>query len=843
MRRLVLLLLSAALVLTGVTPARAQGFVLLRTFTNPAPAGGDLFGTHQFGTSVGWLDGQVLIGAPGVDFGQQGQSQFLADHGMVYLFDPASGALLASVSPTTRVQQAGFSVAGIGGHILTGGPSVCCPTATGAFLLDPDTGAQVRSFEMRDVFLGLGTVDTGFGFAVSPIGPAGGMIAVGAPTAAAPGGSPTSGAAFIYNPSSSVPLFTLMPPPPSSAGRFGSALTPVGNDKVLIGAPGLRKAFVYDITTGLLLTTLSASNSEFGAAVAAVGDSYAIGAPGTGQARGTVRVGNQAGQVGGSIPSFAELTEPGGRFGATIATFGLNLLAGAPASDSAFHFVDGQGLVPLFSGIADAGVVYLNGLDGTFLGTLVSPSPQPGDRFGASVAVFGNHVLIGAPGADGGRGAVYLFQSQDSLPVALGQAVSTSEDTPRAITLQATDNAPGLVYSIVGSPSHGTLSGTPPNVTYTPVTNFNGADAFTFKARDAAGFDSNVATVSITVVAINDAPVALNQTRTTVAQTAANITLTATDADGDSLSFSLLSQPANGTLSGTPPTLTYTPNPGFSGADGFTFRASDGKAASNIATVSLSVVPGVTIANVTLKEGNAGTTAFSFPVKLSVPSTKTVSVKFASANGTAVAGSDYTATTGTLSFAPGETTKTITVAVMGDQLFEPDETFLVVLSAPVNASIVDGTAVGSILNDDPVLGVTSLVPATATVAVHERVELDLTWTHPEAWRKLKTIDLTISDDRGKVLWARFHEGRDVITVVHDDGARLDLKDSGILASNTQTVTLRFDVRFKPSATGRTVRVEAAAKDDAGNQQGFERVGTLRVLRKNAHTKGAAAAAP
>ena len=68
------------------------------------------------------------------------------------------------------------------------------------------------------------------------------------------------------------------------------------------------------------------------------------------------------------------------------------------------------------------------------------------------------------------------------------------------------DGSP-LTYAIVAAPAHGTLSGTAPALTYTPAANYNGADSFTFKANDGA-LDSNVATVAITIVAVNDAPIA-----------------------------------------------------------------------------------------------------------------------------------------------------------------------------------------------------------------------------------------------------------------------------------------------------------------------------------------------
>lgn len=89
----------------------------------------------------------------------------------------------------------------------------------------------------------------------------------------------------------------------------------------------------------------------------------------------------------------------------------------------------------------------------------------------------------------------------NSPPEAADQSVSVTSDTPATITLTASDSdgGPGaMTYFIVSSPQHGTLTGTPPDVTYTPDTGYSGPDSFTFKANDGAA-DSNSATVSITV--------------------------------------------------------------------------------------------------------------------------------------------------------------------------------------------------------------------------------------------------------------------------------------------------------------------------------------------------------
>src|SRR5206468_884475 len=139
-----------------------------------------------------------------------------------------------------------------------------------------------------------------------------------------------------------------------------------------------------------------------------------------------------------------------------------------------------------------------------------------------------------------------------------------------------------LTYAIVVAPAHGTLSGAAPDVIYTPAVNYSGADSFTFKANDGS-LDSNTATVSITVTAVNDAPVATDQGVTTDEDTAKVITLAATDAEGSSLTYAVVAGPAHGTVSGAAPNVAYTPAPNYSGPDSFTFKANDGTADSNIA--------------------------------------------------------------------------------------------------------------------------------------------------------------------------------------------------------------------------------------------------------------------
>ncbi|GEM_PF-1042995 len=179
----------------------------------------------------------------------------------------------------------------------------------------------------------------------------------------------------------------------------------------------------------------------------------------------------------------------------------------------------------------------------------------------------------------------------NNAPAATGQSVSTNEDVTVPVTLTATDaDGNPLTYAIVVAPTNGGLSGTPPNLTYHPSTNFNGSDSFSFKANDGL-VDSNTATVSITVNPVNDAPTAAPQSRVTLEDTPLSLVLSGSDVEGDALNYSIAVAPANGTLTGVAPNLNYIPNANFNGTDNFSFRVNDGSVDSNTATVSITVNP------------------------------------------------------------------------------------------------------------------------------------------------------------------------------------------------------------------------------------------------------------
>src|SRR5262245_60461989 len=121
--------------------------------------------------------------------------------------------------------------------------------------------------------------------------------------------------------------------------------------------------------------------------------------------------------------------------------------------------------------------------------------------------------------------------------------------------------------------------------------------------------------------------------------------------------------------------------------------------------------PLVFVGGATVIEGNTGTANATITVTLSHPTSVEVTVDYATADGTATAGMDYLATSGTLSFVPGETSKTITVPVLGDRLHESNETFFVNLSNATNADIYYGQGVGTIFDDEPRISITDFTKA------------------------------------------------------------------------------------------------------------------------------------
>jgi hypothetical protein len=177
----------------------------------------------------------------------------------------------------------------------------------------------------------------------------------------------------------------------------------------------------------------------------------------------------------------------------------------------------------------------------------------------------------------------------NDAPSAAEQNICATEDIPRPVVLTGRDvDGDALSFSIVLPPAHGTLKGDGPERIYTPAPNYYGPDSFTFTATDGSLVSAS-ATVTITVAPVNDAPEAMTQELTTSEDTALPIVLSATDVEGDGVTYTVVAPPQHGVLSGSAPNLLYTPAPDFHGADSFTFVANDGRADSAAAEVRITI--------------------------------------------------------------------------------------------------------------------------------------------------------------------------------------------------------------------------------------------------------------
>lgn len=186
----------------------------------------------------------------------------------------------------------------------------------------------------------------------------------------------------------------------------------------------------------------------------------------------------------------------------------------------------------------------------------------------------------------------------NDAPVAVDDTYETAEDVelvvaaPGVLTNDTDVDAEDTHTAVLATDVlHGSLTlNADGSFSYMPDVDFYGEDSFTYMANDGTA-DSNVATVTITVTPVNDAPVAQDQSVTTPEETALPITLVATDVDGDALTYAIVDQPAHGSVILVGNVATYTPALDFNGTDSFTFMANDGELDSEMAVVTITVTP------------------------------------------------------------------------------------------------------------------------------------------------------------------------------------------------------------------------------------------------------------
>ena len=179
----------------------------------------------------------------------------------------------------------------------------------------------------------------------------------------------------------------------------------------------------------------------------------------------------------------------------------------------------------------------------------------------------------------------------NDTPVVDDASFTVDEDTLLAGQLSGSDvENQTLTFIVVTPPSNGTLTlNTDGSFEFSPNTDFNGQDSFEVKANDGTD-DGAAKTIDVTVNPVNDTPTTQNQSVSVVSGSSFSGTLSSTDVDGDTLTYSVDTTTTNGTLNlSTNGSYTYTPNQSYTGNDSFSFTVSDPSGASASATVSINV--------------------------------------------------------------------------------------------------------------------------------------------------------------------------------------------------------------------------------------------------------------
>ncbi len=266
--------------------------------------------------------------------------------------------------------------------------------------------------------------------------------------------------------------------------------------------------------------------------------------------------------------------------------------------------------------------------------------------------------------------------------------------------------------------------------------------------------------------------------------------------------------------------------------------------------------PSLTIDDVSVAEGNAGTTNAVFNARLSAASGQAVTVAFATANGTAAAGIDYTSTSGIATFPPGSTTQPVTVPVAGDLLDEANETFFVNLSGASGAVVTDGQGLGTIIDDDPAPSIvindalvpegdsgTTLAPFTLSLSAPSGQTVSVGYATADGTASAGTdyvglsatavfppgsttspLAVTVNGDRvfepdetfsvnlASPQNATIADGQGVGTIGNDDNAGLSIADLAIVEPLSGTRVATFLVTLAPTSGG-TVTVDYQTAND------------------------------
>ncbi|MCO6187036.1 tandem-95 repeat protein, partial [Rhizobium sp. L1K21] len=247
------------------------------------------------------------------------------------------------------------------------------------------------------------------------------------------------------------------------------------------------------------------------------------------------------------------------------------------------------------------GTVVASDVDGDSLTYTVSSAPAHGTvtLSGNGYTYTPNANFNGADTFDvlvddghGGTDTVTIAVTVDAVndaPIGTDGSASGDEDTLITGTVVASDvDGDSLTYTVSSAPAHGTVTLSGNGYTYTPDANFNGSDTFDVLVDDGHGGTDTV-TIAVTVDAVNDAPVGTDGSASGDEDTVITGTVVASDVDGDSLTYTVSSNPAHGTVTLSGNGYTYTPDANFNGADTFDVLVDDGHGGTDTLTIAVTV--------------------------------------------------------------------------------------------------------------------------------------------------------------------------------------------------------------------------------------------------------------
>ena len=363
-----------------LTCSQTLGQALVRTIDDPTVSSLDLFG---FALSVD--GGRVLVGATGHD------SPTNNNVGQAHLFDWQTGNVLQTFDvPGSGNPSDGFgdAVSLSGSFALIGAYNFTSNTTTqngGAFLFNTDTGNLLHTFQTPG-----GVSFAGFGASVSV---AGNQAVVGADQFDPGGGNNDIGRAFVFNGNSGALVHTFDDPTPTNDDFFGQALDTSGNLAVVASrgddtlGTNFGQAYIFDLNSGNHLITIDdpalSSSNDFARDVAISGNHVLVGAPGSDNAGVEGKAYLFDATTGQLITTFDDPTSNSGDFfGKDVEIHGNFVLISSPRDDSNSSF---------------NGEAYLFDLAGNLLHTFIDPTPSSGDWFSESISMTDGIVAIGAP--------------------------------------------------------------------------------------------------------------------------------------------------------------------------------------------------------------------------------------------------------------------------------------------------------------------------------------------------------------------------------------------------------------------------------------------------------------